>query len=348
MRFFPILAFFLLFGLAVAQVDTNEIVKKYLSPGEDYSTFEVVYQGANGAQGGSILVIVNSAPVFIVSRDGNLIEDPDVILSVSRDYVDSRPAGISIADPESIAASITRETQRRNEKKESKEAGEIALDKVNTLREKVQGAKHWLVGVDFSAIDSQLQEFEDSASDISASQSLQETALLNNSFNLQVIQFSRFVDSLEKNAIRLGAVINATREAQQLLNEKTVRVGREDPSVKEAQGELSELQALLAEELDKIDAFTPLKEADSLDLFKRSQALVDKLGGIKSSGTDAISTILPILAIIIILGGVVFYFKQLREKQRKEDEAETKMEMPPEQMPMKKIENNKEKQKTKN
>ncbi|MDP3742234.1 MAG: hypothetical protein Q8R15_02880 [Candidatus Micrarchaeota archaeon] len=320
----------------MAQVDTNEIIKKYLSPREDYSTFEVVYQSANGIQGGNILVIVNNAPIFIVTREGELVEDPEIVLSVSRDYVDSRPPELLVADADSIAGSIVRETQRRKEKKESTEAGEIALEKVKKLREKIQGAKRWLIGVDFTVIDEQVQELEDTAGDISASQSLQETALLNNSFNRQIVQFSSFVNSLERNAIRLGASINATREAQKLVNDKTVRVGRDDASVKEAQAELSELQTLLEEEFDKIATFSQLKEEDSLELFNRSQALLEKLGGIRPNGIDLISTILPFIAIIAILAGVVFYFKQLRERQRKEDEGETNSEMPPEQMPIKK------------
>ncbi len=334
MRFFPIFVFFLFFGLAASQaeVDTEQVIKKYLSPSEDYAPFEVIYQGANGIQGGNILVIVNNAPLFIITREGELVEDPDVILSVSRDYVDSRPPGIGIADAESIAASIIRETQRRKEKAESKEAGGLALDKVDKLKEKVQAARRWLAGADFGAIDDQMQELEDTARDIRASQSIQETVLLNTSFNTQVTQFSRFVDSLEKNAIRLGATINATREARKLLNEKTVRVGRDDESVKEAEAELSELEALLMEELDKVSTLAVLKEEDSVELFTRSEALLEKLGGIRSTGTDLVSLALLAIAILIIAGGVVFYFKKLREKQAKEDEGE----MPPEQMPMKK------------
>ncbi len=335
MRFLPILVIFLLFNLVAAQaVDTEQVIKKYLSPGEDYATFEVVYQGANGIQGGNILVIVNSAPLFMVTREGELIEDPEVILSVSRDYVDSRPSGIGIADAESIAASIIRETQRRKEKAESKEASELALDKVDKLKEKIQRTKRWLNGVDFSAVDSQMQELEDTANDMRSSQLIQETVLLNTSFNTQEVQFSRFVNSLERNAIRLGAVINTTRESRKLLNEKIVRVGRDDESVKEAEAELSELEELLMEELEKISIITLLNEEDSINLFNRSQTLLEKLGGIRSTGTDSISLALLAIAIVIIAGGVVFYFKKLREKQRKEDEGETNTEMPPEAAPL--------------
>src|SRR3989344_6157025 len=98
------LAFFVLFlflaGIAHA-VEFGEVIPLYLNTGEDYSTFELYSQTPAGVELANALVLVRGAPVFVLDVNGSLVEDEQVILSVSVDYVNSRPVGSQVASAES-------------------------------------------------------------------------------------------------------------------------------------------------------------------------------------------------------------------------------------------------------
>ncbi len=314
----------LAFSLASAQWDIDNEIQRYLSPGEDYSTLEIIYQTENeSVELSNILVLVNDAPVFIITGEGVLVEDDETILSVVNDYIET--GGENLGSPEAIAGAISIETKKRKEKTVIKEASQAALTKVKQMRTKIENAQRLLKGVEFRLIYAELNDFEQTTIDIGLASSIEEASALNSSFYPEFNEFSKFATALGKVSSNLGSALNETREARLVLNEKIVTAGRDDPVVVESQKELSEVEALLAEEVEKIERLSIPSSANASEAAKKSKALLQRVRQIQGSGANLLSLAMLLLAIVIIGGGVVFYFKKLREKQGKEEG-----EIPPE------------------
>ena len=144
-------------SLTSGQAFIDEEILKYLEPGEEYSTLQIVTQNAGGeVTSTNTIVLIRETPVFIISEDGRLVEDQDVILQVSQDYVATRQG---TASAESIAASITSETQRRKQIAATKAASREALKLVENSQKKITTAREWLTSVNFAAIDTELAYF---------------------------------------------------------------------------------------------------------------------------------------------------------------------------------------------
>ncbi len=313
----------LLVGAASGQLIDGGIAK-YIERGEDYSTFEILVQTPSGPQLAHVLVLVNEAPAFILLANGSLVENQTVILSVSEDYVNSRPAGSGVSSAESIAASITLETQSRKEKSIIREASETAVRTVASLRNKTAAMKSTLPGVDFAKMEEKLFTLEKNASEIGKSTSVDRAIALNESFYSEFNIFSQFFQALNRSYVKLGSALNATREARVILNNKIVSVGRDDTAVLESQRELSEVEALLNSEINKIETLTSALDERSIHTaLEKSQALLAKVREVKGGESNLLSIALLILVVIAILGGVVLYFKKLREKQTKEESEGT-------------------------
>ncbi|MBI4406382.1 hypothetical protein HY571_00525 [Candidatus Micrarchaeota archaeon] len=314
--------------LANAQLEADEAILRYLNPGEDYSTIEVVYQFPGGQEQTNVLVVVRGAPVFIVSGQGELVEDEETVLSVSRDYVESRAPGVVVASAESIAASIIEETRRRKGKTIIRETSNAAVAQVASARQVVEAAREsMMLGTDFGIVEQELGYYEAQARDIGRASTLDEARVLNHSFYTEYAGISRFASSLNQSFSFLAQTVENTRQARELLNSRKVEVGRDDSSVLANEGELQEIEALLAEETGKIQSVAELNPEAARQLSQRSEALVRGIRGISGGGLDLVSLALGTVAILIIIGGVVLHFKKLRKKQEKEEQGEH----PPEQ-----------------
>ncbi len=318
MKFFAA-GLLLLALLANAQLAADEAILRYLNQGEDYSTIEIVYQFPGAGERTNVLVVVREAPVFVVSGDGELIEDEETILSVSRDYVESRGPGVVVASAESIAASIIEETQRRKGKSIIRETSASAVAEVASAKDALQTAREALPDADFSVAEQELNYYEAQARDMGRAFTLEEVRVLNHSFYTEYRGIARFASLLNQSFSFLSQAAENTRQARELLDTRKVQVGRDDPSVLANEAELQEIEALLGEEIEKIQSVAEPDPEAARGLAQRSAALLRGIRGITVSGFDLVSIALGIFTILIIIGGVILYFKKLRKKQEKEE-----------------------------
>ncbi len=315
MKFKTLLLLMLVIGLVNAQLNVDNAIQKYLNQGEDYSALEIVYQNEDGTENVNTLVIVRDTPVFVVNDLGQLIDDDATILSVSQDFVNSRPPGVIVANPESIAASIIDETNRRKTNAGIRQRSADAINDVNKAKSIIEKAKIELPGADFSTIEMELNYYKTQAEDISTSLTISEAQILSSGFYSEFRGTLEFAQALNRSLPLLKTTFNNAREAREKLNNRIVAMGREDPEVVESQAELQEIEELLSEEIKKIIEVNAPDENTLVELSERSDLLVVKLSGLEGGGFDFITLAAGILAIILIIYVVVFYFKKLRQKQ---------------------------------
>ncbi len=315
-----LVTFLLLFTLAASAANIDAFILNYIHPGEDYSTFELLQQNSSGTSLANILVLVNDTPTFILYSDGRLVEDPQIIWAVSGDYVTSRETGTIGSTQEAVAAEITLETASRKTSGLIRKTSEDATSQLVELRKTfTQISAALSPSVKFTKIGQQLGNLETNASKLKQAQNLDELNALNASFYSEFTPFKTFMATLLRVSPQLMNTTSQLREARRGINEKTVSVGRDNLVIIESQQELNQIDSLLAIEVNKIENLTPPNEAKINEAHTRSTALAEKINHVKGNEGNLVTLALVILLILIVLAGVVFYFKKLKDKQKLED-----------------------------
>ena len=304
-----------LFGMVHAQVNLDKAIAKYVGANEGYSTFEVYEESGNGTRLTNLLVLIRDSPAFVLSANGTLVENISIILSVSRDYVSSRPTGTGVASAEDITAAIVGETAKRKQSGKIREAGDTAFVELNKVKSQVSEAKVNLAGsVGFIKIDDKITSLERKAKEISASSTIENVVALNTSFYAELAPFSLFIRDVSINAPKLGVAIASSKQARLALNDKTVKVGRDNPTVVEMDIELTRIESITGEQVNRIETLVTPNAIQVNEAYDRSQAALAKINTIQGSGSN-LGTLAALLVIaLLILAGVAYYFKKLNEK----------------------------------
>ncbi|MFH0713548.1 MAG: hypothetical protein V1931_03170 [Candidatus Micrarchaeota archaeon] len=302
--------------LVAAQADFDKVIPTYLDNTEDYSVFEVVEQIRSETHLTYVLVLVNNTPSFVLDTEGNIIQDQDKITSVSSDYLQNGETTLQIT-AEALSDSIIAKTPARKVKHEVNTIIDAAALKLESAKNKTETAKTLLPEVDFSKTDAKVNALTTIVRQMRGNATLELVTTLNEDFQDEYSDFNAFVNSLNENGAKLGAALKDTREARTLLNEKIVSVGRDSPMVVQSEEKLTEAEALVQSEIENVVELNTINAANVDAAVEKSAETLVLVKKIKSSSFDFTNLALVLLAIIIVIAGVWFYFKKLKKPEEK-------------------------------
>lgn len=300
--------------LVAAQADFDKVIPTYLDNTEDYSVFEVVEQIGSETQLTYVLVLVNNTPSFVLDAEGTITQDQDKITSVSSDYLQNveNPPQKTAAE---LSDSIIEKTPTRKVKHEVNTIIDTAALKLESAKNKTETAKTLLPEVDFSKTDAKVNTLTTIVRQMRGNATFELVTALSEDFQDEYTDFNVFVNSLNENGAKLGAALKDTREARELLNEKIVSVGRDSPMVAQSEEKLTEAEALVQSEIDNVVDLNTISAANTDTVVEKSAEALALVKKIKSSSFDFTNLALVILAILIVIAGVWFYFKKLKKPE---------------------------------